>query len=125
MKNIMILVLVLAGGYVAWQNYVKDTGLEPLYDESYVVVYGVERCPVCKKLRHQLDGTDLEYEWVDLDLTENGWEDFGIRADKAGLPRGGRVPFVEINGEMFHRPDFDTIIEIYNQGEDLEDEVEI
>jgi hypothetical protein len=37
----MILLLVLAGGYVAWQNYVKDSGLEPLYDESYVVVYGV------------------------------------------------------------------------------------
>jgi hypothetical protein len=60
-----------------------------------------------------------------MDITENGWEDFRIRADKAGMPRGGCVPFVEINGEMFHRPDFDTIIEIYNQGEDLEDEVEI
>ena len=97
----MILALVLAGGYLTWQNYVKDSGLEPLYDESYVVVYGVERCPVCKKLRHQLDRTDLEYEWFDLDLTENGWEDFGIRADKAGLPWAAAFRLLRLTEKCF------------------------
>ena len=110
MKKILIAIVFIFSVYHVWGKFHKDSDIL-IYEEPYIIVYGVERCPVCKKVRHNLKENELDFQWIDMDKVENGWENFRKRAKAMNMSLKGRVPFVEINGQMYNRPDLNTIIE--------------
>jgi hypothetical protein len=117
MKSLLLIALI---GFVAYTGYDKfgdvgEEGPEPLYDSSYVVVYGRDTCGITKRFLADLDrlGTPYEYKRVN-DSGVNA--ELHPRMEEAGLStRRYGLPVVDVNAEMFIRPDPNAVAEKYQQ----------
>ena len=117
MKKILILVVLLIAGYFLWQKMSQNTTLEPLYDKPYVVVYGRDECGLTQQCLRDLEiaGIKVIYKIVDDDEVSN---ELHPRMEKAGLDiRSYGLPVVEVNGQIFIRPELDKILEAYKNYE--------
>ncbi len=105
-----------AAGYYAWQalSRTNASGLEPLYDEPYVVVYGRDRCVLTQKCLQSLraEGIDAVYQIID---EREAADELHERMQEAGLnTRSYGLPVVDVNGRIFIRPALAAILEAYN-----------
>jgi hypothetical protein len=116
MKKILVVVVLLIAGYFLWQKMsqnTKDGTLEPLYDKPYVVVYGRDACGLTQQCLRDLEiaGIKVIYNIVDNEEVSN---EYHPRMEKAGLDtRSYGLPVVDVNGQIFIRPEFNKILEAY------------
>jgi hypothetical protein len=120
MKKILILVVLLIAGYFLWQKMsqnTKDGTLEPLYDKPYVVVYGRDECGLTQQCLRDLEIAGIKVIYKIVDNREVA-DEYHPRMEKAGLDtRNYGLPVVEVNGQIFIRPELDKILETYKNYE--------
>ncbi len=113
MKFLFSLILIGVIAYFGWQYFVLEKN-EALYEEPYVLVYGRDSCGWTRKYLNDLKAEEIEpiYEIVDEQEVSN---ELHTRMEKAGLStRRYGLPVIDVNGQLFIRPDLDTILTIYN-----------
>ena len=96
----------------------SDDSVEMLYEEPYVVIYGRSSCGWTDKYIKDLkeEGLDPIYESVD---SKKVCDELHLRMEEAGLDTGFyNLPVIDVNGQMFIRPELERIIEIYDQSEE-------
>jgi len=117
MKKILILVVLLIAGYFLWQKMSQNTTLEPLYDKPYVVVYGRDACGLTQQCLRDLEIAGIEVMYKIVDNREVA-DEYHPRMAKAGLDtRNYGLPVVEVNGQIFIRPELNKILEAYKNYE--------
>jgi hypothetical protein len=120
MKKVLIVVLLLIAGYLVWQKLfqnTKDNILAPLYDKPYVVVYGRDECGLTQQCLSDLKNERIEVIYKIVDNREVS-DELHPRMEKAGLDTGSYgLPVVEVNGQIFIRPELHKILEAYKNYE--------
>ena len=116
MKKIIIISLILLAGVFSWRIIgSRDEGLEPLYTEPYIVVYGRDSCGLTRGLIQSLDSQSIYYVYKNIDLT-GVKNELHPRMEKAGFAtsRYG-LPVVDVNSVIFIRPKLETILKQYSK----------
>ena len=114
MKFLFSLILIGVIAYFGWQNFVLDKKNEALYEEPYVLVYGRDRCGWTQKYLKDLEAEEIEpiYEIVDKQEVS---DELHTRMEKAGLStRSYGLPVIDVNGQLFIRPNLNKILTIYD-----------
>jgi hypothetical protein len=114
MKFLFSLILIGVIAYFGWQNFVLNKKNEALYEEPCVLVYGRDSCGWTRKYLNDLEAEEIEpiYEIVEEQEVSN---ELHTRMEKAGLStRRYGLPVIDVNGQLFIRPDLDTILSIYD-----------
>ena len=114
MKFLFSLILIGVITYFGWQNFVLDKKNEALYEEPYVLVYGRDRCGWTQKYLKDLEAEEIEpiYEIVDKQEVS---DELNTRMEKAGLrSRSYGLPVIDVNGQLFIRPNLNKILTIYD-----------
>jgi hypothetical protein len=120
MKKILILVVLLIAGYFLWQKFFHDNTdkiIETSYGKPYVVVYGRDACGLTQQCLRDLEiaGIKVIYKIIDNEEVSN---ELYPRMEKAGLDiRSYGLPVVDVNGQIFIRPEFNKILETYKNYE--------
>ena len=114
MKNLTILIVLIAAGYQGWSQFsVLANKPEPLYDEPYVVVYGRNSCGFTQQTLKDLkqSGIPFKYENVDdkyvADLLHSRMRNSGISTHRYNLP------VVDVSNSIVIRPKTNSIIKTY------------
>lgn len=116
MKKLIVLLVLAAGGYFAYQHLHGNTGkpLDPLYEMPYVVVYGQKQCGWTQKCLRELKEKGIEAIFENIDQQEVKMEIFP-RVDAAGHKRNQIViPIVDVNGHILVGYELDKILQYYN-----------
>lgn len=114
MRKLLFVVVIIVAGYLLFQDIFKPN-LESLYDEPYVLVYGKRTCGWCQKMQRELDKNDIPFTFMDLKLKESN-DELHPRMETSGMnTRRYDIPVIDVNGELFIRPDIETVIEKYYQ----------
>jgi hypothetical protein len=116
MKKVILIVLVLLAGYQAWRFISSRTaGLEPLYTEPYIVVYGRDSCGLTLKFMQALDKESIYYIYKNIDI-ENVRRELHPRMEKVGLNTSYYpLPVVDVNSRIFARPEVKTVLRQYKK----------
>ena len=120
MKKLLFLVLLAGAAYIGWQKIPADNQNEPLYEESYIIVYGRDSCGWTQKYLKDLEneGVVLFYESVD---DKDVCDELHPRMENAGLDiRRYDLPVIDVNGQMFIRPEIDAVLAAYEVDEQEE-----
>jgi arsenate reductase-like glutaredoxin family protein len=117
MKNLIIVMLAVALGYLGYQKFISksETTLEPLYETPYVVVYGKTTCGWTQKCLRELKEQNIDTIFENIEEQEVQRKIFS-RIDAAGLDRNRIViPIVDVNGHILIGYEPDKIIELYER----------
>ena len=117
MKFLCLIVLVGTIGYVSFDKFNAQTGsgLEPLHESSYVVVYGRDTCGITNRMLADLDRSGVPYEYKRVGDSRVSNE-LHTRMETAGLStRRYGLPVVDVNAEMIIRPEANAVAEKYRQ----------
>ncbi len=117
MKKLLFLVLVAVTVYIGWQKMPADNRNEPLYEEPYIIVYGRDSCGWTQKYLKDLEneGVLLFYESVDDEVVRG---ELHPRMQNAGLDiRRYNLPVIDVNGQIFIRPELSTVLAAYENFE--------
>jgi glutaredoxin len=114
MKNLLILLIIIVAVYKGWEYYGKQDSPAPLYDKPYVVVYGRDSCGWTQKMLKDLHASGIKYSYMIVDKREVA-DTLHARMTQSGLDtRRYNLPVVDVNGEIFIRPDVTVVITRYN-----------
>ncbi len=114
MKKLLLICVIVIAGYFVMKDVVRP-GIEPLYEEPYVIVYGKTACGLCQKMKRELREKEIPFLFKDLEKEESN-DELHRRMSAAGLEtRRYSIPVVDVNGALFIRPDTEKVIEKYNQ----------
>jgi glutaredoxin len=107
MARVLLIALLVAGAYTAWENL---RGVEPLYAEPYIVVYGRDGCGWTKQMRKKLDTLSVPYEYRSVD--DPGVSDpMHDRMTRSGLKTDRyMLPVVDVSGALFVSPKPDAVL---------------
>jgi len=95
-------------------KFCLDKNNEALYEKPYVLVYGRDRCGWTQKYLKDLEAEEIEPIYEIVDKQEVSIE-LHTRMEKAGLStRRYGLPVIDVNGQLFIRPDLETILLIYD-----------
>ncbi len=110
-KNILIVLFVLGGGYQAYNQFFSST--TPLYNEPYVVVYGRDSCGFTQKMISDLTKANIPFEYKVVDDKDVSTS-LHNRMEQSGLSiRRYNLPVIDVNNSLSVRPDSTLIIESY------------
>jgi hypothetical protein len=112
-KRLVLLAIVAAGAYQAWQHVASRSAAERLYDVPYVAVYGRDSCGWTQRMRGHLraQGVDHHYFSVDDRALADGLH---RRMERSGLHTGRyNLPVVDVNGSLSIRPDPGWVVSEY------------
>lgn len=113
-KYIIAVVLVVAVGYF---NYKKSdvNPVQPLYAESYVVVYGRDVCGNTRHMEEVLSRAGVEYYSGSIDDMSVKRELFS-RMRQAGYDTkdGFSLPIVDVNGEIMINPNPQKVMQRFH-----------
>lgn len=113
MKNFIYIIIGVVICYLGYQHFIVNK-VEPLYDESYVLLYGKTTCGWCQKMEKDLNARDIPYTFQDLKIKAVN-DELHPRMKKAGIDISRyNIPVIDVNGEFFIRPDIATVVEAYN-----------
>ncbi len=115
MKKFILILLLIATCIVAWKSYPENrSGIEPLYEEPYVIVYGRPGCRFCQQTLRGLNGNGIEYMFEHVDDPEVK-DELEPRMRLSGINTSSYVlPVVDVNGKLFVRPEMDVVLRVYN-----------
>jgi hypothetical protein len=116
MKKLIILIVIIIGGYYFWNNYMDHSSkLEPLYDRSYIVVYGRDSCGWTQKYRKELGDMHIFYIYKSVD-DKNSADELHQKMAKAGLDTSYyNLPVIDVNANIFIRPEMGKVLASYKQ----------
>ena len=117
MKNLVIVLVVVALGYFGYQKFISEseTKLEPLYKLPYVVVYGKTTCGWTQKCLRELKEQNIDVIFENIDKQEIQMEIFP-RIDAAGHKRNRiSIPIVDVNGHILIGYEPDKIFALYER----------
>ena len=114
MKNILILVIIVIASYQGWNRYSYVLNKpEPLYDESYVVIYGRESCGFTQQTIKDLKQVGIPFEYLNVD-DKSVADLLHSRMRKSGIDtRRYNLPVVDVSNDITIRPKTNKIIESY------------
>ena len=116
MKKIFVVLFILIASYQGWSKYSHVFNKpEPLYDDSYVVVYGRNSCGFTQQTIKDLKraGIPFEYQNVDDKLVADLLHS---RMKKSGIDTGRyNLPVVDVSNNITIRPKTNAIINTYEQ----------
>ena len=110
-KNLILLICLAFGGYQLWETF--GNRVEPLYDRSYVAVYGRGSCGYTQKMLADLSRKGVLYMYFDVDnpMVAGGLHK---RMKLSGLSTGRyNLPVVDVNGKMETRPQYQDVVNDY------------
>ena len=116
MKKLIILIVIIICGYYFWNNYIhKSSKLEPLYDKSYIVVYGRDSCGWTQKYLKELGDMHIYYVYKSVD-DNNVATELHQRMGKAGLDTSYyNLPVIDVNANILIRPEMKKVFDAYKQ----------
>ena len=116
MKNILIIMVLVAAGYQAWNRFSPSvTGPEPVHDGPYIVVYGRNSCSFTLQTLKDLEASGVPFEYRIVD-DKSVAVSLHARMQDAGMnTRRYNLPVVEVNNNFSIRPRPESIIESYNE----------
>lgn len=104
MKNIIILLLLVVGGYKAW-GVLNKPSVEPLHDEPYLAVYGRDSCGFTRQTIRALQQAGIRFEYMSVDDPAVA-DVLHSRMMAMGLEvRRYLLPVVDLNNAISTRPD--------------------
>jgi glutaredoxin len=110
MKRFIVLALIAFAGYLGWQRFGKP-GLEPLYDQPYVVVYGRESCGYTTQTLNALKQAGIDAEFMSVD-DRSPADELHERMQRSGLDtRRYLLPVVDLNNSLSIRPGNRQLVE--------------
>ncbi|MNZ53433.1 hypothetical protein D3C78_713110 [compost metagenome] len=112
MRNLILLVALLGGGYQAWEHFSRaprETNA-PLHAEPYLAVYGRDSCGFTQATLRQLNQAGIRYQYHSVD--EPAVADLlHRRMQNAGLEvRRYLLPVVDLNNRITVHPDNDELV---------------
>ena len=117
MKKLFVLLILIGVGYLSYQQFFKSeqSGLDPLYEMPYIVVYGKTSCSWTKKCLEELRAEGIDVIFENIDQNDVKMEIFP-RVDKAGHQRNKIViPIVDVNAHILVGYEKEKVLELYRQ----------
>jgi len=113
MKNLIIFAILGFGIFQMWEKY--GSTASPIYDESYVAVYGRNTCGFTKKMLSDLEAAGVNYHYFIVD-NKRVAKDLHIRMESVGIStRRYNLPVVDVNGDISVRPEIRKVLSEYNE----------
>ncbi|GIU49521.1 hypothetical protein [Shewanella sp. KT0246] len=104
MKKLLIYVLLGFCAYKAWQDFGPKDKLPPLYNESYVAVYGRDSCGHTQGLLKKLRQEGIEPYYFVVDDPEVA-SNLHQRMETQGISsKRYNLPVVDVNANLIIRP---------------------
>ena len=117
MKIFFTLLVCGVLAYLGWHNFISNKTIEPLYEGQYVIVYGRDRCGLTQKYLKALGKKEIELIYEKVDEKEIA-DELHSRMQQAGLStKRYNLPVIDVNGQIFIRPEIDTILALYDTEE--------
>lgn len=80
--------------------------------EKIVTIYGSENCDHCIDFRIKMDSAKFKYEFKDAEANEKNYQELLLKIQQANFNGYVSFPVIEINGEIYVRPEFSDIYKI-------------
>lgn len=113
MKNLLWTLFLIFCLFKGWQDFGPKANVEPLFNESYVAVYGRNSCGFTKRMIKNLKQENVNYRYfiIDQKTVANSLHQ---RMEQAGIStRRYNLPVVDVNGSLTVRPDFKQVAQQY------------
>ena len=111
MKNLIILIIIVAGVYQLWGKYVNS--VSPRFEGSYISVYGRDSCGYTKRLLSKLTSERVKFHYFSVDDKANA-DDLHLRMEASGIStRRYNLPVVDVSGDITVRPKFRDVLTNY------------
>lgn len=115
MKRLLVMIIIGLAAYQGWQKISTWSGIEPLYAESYVVVYGRDSCGWTQQMIRNLKAAQIKYSYRIVDDQQTA-DVLHTRMQQSGISvRRYNLPVVDVNGKLSVRPDYNDVISQYNK----------
>ena len=112
MKKLLLLAIMVFGGFQAWQKF-NHTPLDPLYDEPYIAVYGRNSCGFTQNMLSKLKKQGFSYRYFIVDDQQVA-NSLHARMESSGLStRRYNLPVVDVNGKLMIRPVLGEVLSEY------------
>jgi glutaredoxin len=114
MKKLIIIGIIGAGIFLAWQKFNYSRGIDPLYAEPYVAVYGRNSCGWTQTMINCLRASNIKYHYFNVD-DKTVADQLHKRMKQSGIStKRYNLPVVDVNGNIRIRPDISQVsIEYY------------
>jgi hypothetical protein len=123
MKWIVLVALLAGGAWLAWGR-LAPSAAQPLYEGSYVVVYGRDTCGLTQGMLRELERLDVAYDDQQIDDAAVA-EPLHERMDHAGLSTARYMPpVVDVSGRLMVSPDAIDVATAYRLASSSEAEGE-
>jgi len=114
-KNVLLIAFLAFAGYQGWGLVQSNAPIEPLSDESYVIVYGRDSCGWTRQAVETLAQSSVNYKYYKVDEKEVADHLHGRMRD-ANIPTHRyNLPVVDVNGAISVRPNMDDVLLSYNE----------
>jgi len=113
MMRLIYLAVIVAAAYQGWSHYLQMRGVEPLYPESYVAVYGRNSCGWTQKMLRDLKQSNVNYKYFSVDDKAEA-QRLHSRMQQSGIDtKRYFLPVVDVNGHISVRPESEIVISDY------------
>jgi len=113
MKNLLILAVFVFGAFQMWERF--GNSVQPIYDESYVAVYGRNSCGFTRAMLSDLKSSGVNYHYFDVDDGAVAGN-LHSRMESSGMStRRYNLPVIDVNGDISVRPEFKRDLSEYNK----------
>lgn len=89
----------------------NETGHKMLNPGSAIIVYGSRECIHCVRFMASLDSAGILYKFFDVEKDQNRFQEMYQKIKKNDIKGYISYPVVEINGNLYVRPDIKTVKE--------------
>lgn len=109
MKNILLLAFLVFCFVKGWQDFGPTNAVKPLFNQSYVAVYGRDSCGFTKRMVKNLQQSQVHYYYFNID-DKSIETQLHNRMEQAGIStKHYNLPVVDVNGDLAVRPKFNTV----------------
>lgn len=113
MTRIVFLAVLALGLYQAWQKFGPRPDVPPLYESSYVAVYGRQTCGWTRQMQDRLQAAGVKYHYFSVDDAQAA-DQLHHRMQAAGLSTSRyNLPVVDVSGRLSIRPEPENVIRVY------------
>lgn len=113
MTRIVLLTAMALGLYQAWQQFGPRPDVTPLFESSYVAVYGRKACGWTQQMRDRLQAAGVKYHYFSVDDIDAA-DQLHARMQASGLSTSRyNLPVVDVSGTLSIRPEPEKVIRDY------------
>lgn len=115
MKNLIIIALLVFAGVKGWQKFSGSgsDSVAPLYQQSYVAVYGRNNCGYTRQMLSALKSSSTHYKYFQVDDRQVADQLHSRMTDSGISTRRYNLPVVDVNGQISVRPKPDSVLASY------------